>query len=617
MSKSAVMGPIQRMMSLGEVISSNVKRADGWINILTGLGVKNKDPRTGMRFSWIPFVESEAEHLEGCDPVAKKVIHWIPREGTRKWIQIRMLADKDPKAAKDVMADLERLQAQARFRKAWAWARQYGGAGIFIAVDDGKDLFEPLDLSSIRKVNALTVLNRYELNPQQINTDLGDPNFGEPELYSLTPRQTSTRSIEMVHHTRIIKFMGAPLGRTLKQINNHWGDSILNAMLNSLRNYNLAHDSATAAVNDFRVGVLKLKGLAQLVASDKDDKVMDRINLMQMSKSVLSAVVLDADSESFEQRDTKLAGLKDVLGAISRRLVADTDMPHTVILGEGTGPKLGGGGNESEDRMLGKFVNGSQEEHLTDPVNRIIEISQSARQGPTGGKILEDLTWGFVPLWEPTDKDKADVHKIQSEADNTYWQIGAVDSEEIRKSRFGTEEFNTETTIDPDKDVDTPSNQTSKAVAPSETVQENVDNGLPEAENTHDHFDFILGTGMVKTIAFEQSSHKHERQNGKLTGPVVELPDGGHIHELTPGEFTGINVPIDGGDRPKSRSVASDAQQFDTIRKIEGKYFIFSESTQRRLGGPFDTKAAAEKRLREIEAFKKRDLKHTKKKKEE
>lgn len=39
------------------------------------------------------------------------------------------------------------------------------------------------------------------------------------------------------------------------------------------------------------------------------------------------------------------------------------------------------------------------------------------------------------------------------------------------------------------------------------------------------------------------------------------------------------------------------------IRNVKGKWFVFSESG-RKLGGPYDSKAAAEKRLRQVEFFK-------------
>jgi hypothetical protein len=40
------------------------------------------------------------------------------------------------------------------------------------------------------------------------------------------------------------------------------------------------------------------------------------------------------------------------------------------------------------------------------------------------------------------------------------------------------------------------------------------------------------------------------------------------------------------------------------IKKVKGGYKVLSEKTHKNLGGPYKTKAAAEKRLRQVEFFK-------------
>lgn len=40
------------------------------------------------------------------------------------------------------------------------------------------------------------------------------------------------------------------------------------------------------------------------------------------------------------------------------------------------------------------------------------------------------------------------------------------------------------------------------------------------------------------------------------------------------------------------------------IKKVKGGYKVVSEKTGKNLGGPYKTKAAAEKRLRQVEYFK-------------
>jgi len=426
---------------------TKVARNDGWYNALTGLGVERKDPRTGMKYEWKPLSELEVEKLAATDDIARRVVYYPPREATRKWINLRMLNDADPQIAKKINNELIRLDVQKKIREAWSWSRLYGGAAIFIAADDSKELTEPLDLKAIRKINALNVISRHEISASaEISNDLADPNWGKPKYYNITSRLGGTY-LGYVHHTRLIKFEGQPLGLNLNQVNDYWGDSVLSAMLQILSDFNLAYSSAANVINDFRVGILKLKDLAHLVASDNNNALNQRIQLMQYSKSVLSAIALDADNEDFEQRSTPLAGVKDVLDQITKRLTAATEMPHTIVMGEGATGTLGGGG-KSEDNNLAKWIHGLQEEYLTKPIEQILELIQSARMGPTNGKILEDLTWDFIPLTQPNEQEIANFHKTQAEADNIYWQIGVLDSEEIRNNRFGGDEYSMETSVE-------------------------------------------------------------------------------------------------------------------------------------------------------------------------
>ncbi len=42
------------------------------------------------------------------------------------------------------------------------------------------------------------------------------------------------------------------------------------------------------------------------------------------------------------------------------------------------------------------------------------------------------------------------------------------------------------------------------------------------------------------------------------------------------------------------------------IKKVKGGYIVVSEKTGRNLGGPYKTKVEAEKRLRQVEYFKRK-----------
>lgn len=64
-------------------------------------------------------------------------------------------------------------------------------------------------------------------------------------------------------------------------------------------------------------------------------------------------------------------------------------------------------------------------------------------------------------------------------------------------------------------------------------------------------------------------------------------------------------------DFPTGKSELRSAERDQTmiaevtmIKKVKGGYKVLSEKTKKNLGGPYKTKAEAEKRLRQVEFFK-------------
>jgi hypothetical protein len=63
-------------------------------------------------------------------------------------------------------------------------------------------------------------------------------------------------------------------------------------------------------------------------------------------------------------------------------------------------------------------------------------------------------------------------------------------------------------------------------------------------------------------------------------------------------------VPSLTSDSPRSKSTKGGPQEM--IKKVKNGYRVLSENGKKNLGGPYKTKAEAEKRLRQVEYFKHR-----------
>jgi phage-related protein (TIGR01555 family) len=440
-------------VTIMEKVSSSFKtiggliRGDGWENVLTGLGVKGQDKRLGASAHWNRMTERALESLHDGDDIAHRVVNKIPEEGTEKWIEFSVADDMD--TAKLIKKEDEDLCAKDKFAKAWAWSRLYGGSGIYMNLADGMTPDMPVDLKRVQKIKSLTVFHKFELYVHEMDYDLTSENYGYPLYYTVGSRYGGGY-ITKVHYSRVIRFDGSPLSRGNFDRNEYWDDSVLTKMLNALRNFNSAHDSAASVLQDFNITVLKLKNLADIIGGDDEGLVVDRLKLMRLGKSIMGTVLLDAENEEFSNLSTPLTGVDKVLDKVNERLVAATDMPHTIILGNGATGTLSGGG-ESEERNWKKLVNSQQDKVLTKNLNRFYEILLSQRQGPTAGKIPAEFTWKFVPLSTQTEKEITENRNKQAQTDKIYLDSMVLSPLDVAKNRFGGEEYSYETKIDIDE----------------------------------------------------------------------------------------------------------------------------------------------------------------------
>ena len=341
------------ILSLTKSIASRIN-FDGLENVLTGLGVNGKDKRHGGIFRVRRFPQSVLEQIHDSNDIAQLVVNKPARLATKKWITHKVDKDEGGMAMANKLVDEDdRLQVKEKFRKAMAWASLYGGAGIFVSVDDGLPLDEPINVNRIRRVNSLTVLHKFELQRSDLNGDIDDPNFGMPEFYSISGR--NLEAVPKVHHSRILRFQGAPLSEQGFRDNDYWNESVITLIHDIIRDYQAAYDGVFHALQDFDVDILKLRDLADICQADDSDIITARLRLMQMSKSIMSAIVVDAEGESFEKLERQFTNIDKVLDKADKRLQLATGFPHTVLFGDGSTGTLGASG-ESEQNTLNDMV---------------------------------------------------------------------------------------------------------------------------------------------------------------------------------------------------------------------------------------------------------------------
>lgn len=455
----------------GWLVGTIIKKKfiDGWTNILTGLGTRAKDARTYSSVAWNRLSETDIENLYAGDAMAAKVVDLVVEECFNEGYEITGLNNDQLKA---VQKELKRLRFDTTFRTALSKARLYGGSLIFKVYDDDLRVERPvLRLTSEsegispeirnRKIKSLIVFQRFEVPAywQDVQRDILSPDFGCPVLYTFTGRAGSVESSNIkIHASRTVRIDGVWLPDELKKSNNYWGDSVFGKTYDAIRNYAFAHDSVNAALKDLSTAVFKIKNLADMVSADCDEKIIERLEMVNIAKSIARAVVLDAEGEDFDYKTRNLTGAADLVDRSESRLSAESWIPETVLFGKSPSGGLGQSGNHEAENWY-KFIGAYQKNKLEEPMIDVVrEVAVSLGIDPSKVGLK------FNPLWSMSEKEEVEMRDKQSQLDQRYIQEGVLDPSEVRESRFGGDRYTIETVIDPTLEIEAPSDEQLAAV---------------------------------------------------------------------------------------------------------------------------------------------------------
>lgn len=418
-------------------------RADGWMNILNGLGQRGRDKTTAIVFRACPvFTFCELDELYRADGLTKRVIDIIPAEMLRQGWEV----DGDPEGA--ILGKFEELDVNCKLNALIQWSRLYGGAICVMGVADGRPLNEPVDVENIKSINWLQVFDRWQvmINFDFISQDMNDENYGNPQWYQVTDYRTG--AVFVVHYSRVLRMDWGTLPPRDKYWNQGWGDSVLVSIYNELKNYGAAFANTSAIMQDFVNGILRIPGLSNSMGQSCDEAdraLMKRLDFANLSKGVTNMMVLDGE-EIYEKLSTNVAGISDLLDRFMLSVSSVTGIPITLLFG-----RAPAGLNATGDADIRNFydlVKQLQETKLKPVLEKLIFYMFKAEYGPTGG--VEPDNWGiqFTPLWQNTEEQEAIMRRTVAETDAIYIDRGVLDPTEVAISRFGGDRWSMNTIID-------------------------------------------------------------------------------------------------------------------------------------------------------------------------
>ena len=418
-------------------IQRNVKReprTDGWQNFVTMMGT-SQDKRTASMIKWDYHPPEFYEQLYAGGGIPARIVDLVPEEALREWVDWTGVTKEE---SERINERCELLDARGAFLKTWKWARAYGGACLYI-VTDTHDPSSPLRVGE--RVIGLRDLSRWDLRilTTDVEFDFGSPNWGHPRIYYLNVQMGSAYKGYPIHWTRMIRFDGQLVPRRTFIRNNYWHDSVLNRLYNVIRNYESANDSVASMLMDFNVDVFSMKNLSNMISGGKEAIVRNRVEMVNFVKSQINAMLIDSDHEAYENKSRSVEGVAELLTHQANRLVAETDIPHTKLLGES--PDGSNATGNSTSQQWYNFLSAEQKNYAMPKLNRLMSVVAADL-----GK--EKIVPKFRSLRILDDMEKADLRLKVAQSDDIYMDKGVVDPTEIATSRFGGDEYSIETTLD-------------------------------------------------------------------------------------------------------------------------------------------------------------------------
>lgn len=412
-----------------------IAAADSWQNIQSGFGGNTTPAALTYWQARRRLTYAELNGLYTQNWLIAAVVNSIPEDATRRWLQLT--SREEPEAAEVMTKEFKRLDVRGVFQRAHVNARLFGGAAIVLGAFDGQQVDQPLNVQRVRSVLYLNVVNRWRCQPIRWYSDPSDIRYGEVSHYLVTDqKQTYTRS-SIVHESRLIIWPGEYVTDDERLRQNGWGGTVVERTYEPIRDYGITMESIGNVVQDFVTTTLKVSGLRELIANDDWDTIEARLVLMAQNRSGHNMALVGEDEE-MTKAGTPISGIGDIIANATRDLCGAVGIPETRLFSSQGGNLNSDGGAGADLRNYYDSVATAQTTEYTPRLQRLMEVL-----GAPTAMETDEIEIEFLPLWEPTAKERAEEYKILADADAVYIQNGVVSPDEVRATRFGGLKFNT------------------------------------------------------------------------------------------------------------------------------------------------------------------------------
>lgn len=519
-------------------------RTDGYVNVLNKYGTR-QDNSTAYRYTGEPHVDDMTlvEMYEG-NGLFSTIIDRPAEEAVKHGLDIDFGSED---ISKFVENRLDELDFEDKFTTAEKWARLYGGAIIVMLVNDGGGLEDPLNMARATSIEEMMVFERAVVQPDYttiytprlFGSARGRISYGEPEYFQVF----SLYGYFRVHRSRCLVFRNGKVPEQTTNTNyRYWGIPEYVKIRSALRECVTSHGYGVKLLEKSSQAVYSVKNLANLLSTDSGEgQVLTRLEAIDMARSMMNTIAIDADGETYEFKTMTMSGAKELIDTTCNMLSAVSQIPQTILFGRSPAGENSTGESDLENYY--NMVENIQKQNMKRNCRMLLDII--IKQGLVSGEIREEPEYKveFAKLWSMNDTEQASLEQQKAQTQYTkaqtaqlYIDAQVIDPSEVRASLEESDDF----------DLDDISNMQSMA--------DEFDDG---------------DMNVAAAIDMEE-----ERQNEKAEGQAPELELAQAI-DMESSETTAKDAEQDDSELEIAQAIEINEKDATTSRKILVKAVAF------------------------------------------
>lgn len=395
-----------------------------------GLGTGNLSDAGGYGFGLQSRNRINLEAAYRSSWICGLAVDVVAQDMTRAGIDFQA-SGLDPEDAGKLHQAFERMRLWDQLCDTVKWSRLYGGA-IAVMLIDGQLPSTPLNVERVGrgKFKGLLVLDRHQVLPSlnEIVEEYG-PDLGQPKFYQVLHNAPALRQ-QKIHYSRVIRLEGLKLPWQQAQTENGWGQSVLERLWDRITAFDSTTDGAAQLVYKAHLRTIKIKGMRQNVGAGGAalKGLVAQVDMMRQMQRNEGITMMDGEDE-FEAHSYTFAGLDNILMQFGQQIAGATQIPLVRLFGQSPAGMNATG--ESDLRTYYDNIAQQQDSTLRAPLSaRLLPV---LAQSELGQHMPDGVAFGFVPLWQMSAEQKADVASKTVDAIEKAESMGVLSPQAVLK----------------------------------------------------------------------------------------------------------------------------------------------------------------------------------------